>query len=144
MQALFSCLWRIWVRERMRVGRNTALFGFFLVVVLLSLLLFYGKKPDNSELPRLDLHDLPTRRFKRAVELQGKDFVVMGKKMKLLSGAIHYFRVPPAYWEDRLMKLKAMGLNTIETYVRDIVTVLLTARMSLTIGSMSLTIGSGL
>jgi beta-galactosidase len=30
---------------------------------------------------------------------------------------MHYFRVPPAYWRDRLYKLRAMGLNTVETYV---------------------------
>ncbi len=36
---------------------------------------------------------------------------------KVYSGAIHYFRVPKEYWYDRLLKLKAMGLNTVETYV---------------------------
>jgi len=30
---------------------------------------------------------------------------------------MHYFRIPPAYWRDRLLKLRAMGLNTVETYV---------------------------
>ncbi|MDD5483917.1 MAG: beta-galactosidase [Kiritimatiellae bacterium] len=35
---------------------------------------------------------------------------------RLLSGAIHYFRVVPEYWEDRLQKLKYLGLNTVETY----------------------------
>ena len=25
-------------------------------------------------------------------------------------------RVPPEYWEDRLLRLKAMGLNSIQTY----------------------------
>ena len=30
---------------------------------------------------------------------------------------MHYFRVPAAYWDDRLAKLRAMGLNTVETYV---------------------------
>lgn len=34
-----------------------------------------------------------------------------------MSGAIHYFRVVPEYWEDRLLKLKACGFNTVETYV---------------------------
>ena len=28
--------------------------------------------------------------------------------------SIHYFRVHPFYWEDRLLKMKAMGLNAIE------------------------------
>jgi len=30
---------------------------------------------------------------------------------------MHYFRVLPEYWEDRLRKLRGMGLNTLETYV---------------------------
>lgn len=40
-----------------------------------------------------------------------------GKPFRLLSGSVHYFRVVPAYWRDRLEKLKACGLNTVETYV---------------------------
>ena len=40
-----------------------------------------------------------------------------GKDVPILSGAIHYFRVHPAYWHDRLAKLAACGLNTVETYV---------------------------
>jgi len=47
----------------------------------------------------------------------GKEFIYDGKPTKILSGAIHYFRVVPEYWEDRLLKLKACGLNTVETYV---------------------------
>lgn len=37
--------------------------------------------------------------------------------IRLISGAIHYFRVVPEYWEDRLLKLKACGFNTVETYI---------------------------
>lgn len=44
-------------------------------------------------------------------------FYLNGKEFHLYSGAIHYFRVHPEYWRDRLLKLKAMGLNTVETYV---------------------------
>nr|WP_246427741.1 beta-galactosidase family protein [Paenibacillus phyllosphaerae] len=40
-----------------------------------------------------------------------------GETIRLLSGAIHYFRVVPEYWEDRLLKLKACGFNTVETYI---------------------------
>ena len=36
---------------------------------------------------------------------------------QILSGALHYFRVHPGQWHDRLEKAVAMGLNTIETYV---------------------------
>lgn len=36
---------------------------------------------------------------------------------QLLSGAIHYFRVDPSLWRDRLMRLQALGLTSVETYV---------------------------
>lgn len=44
-------------------------------------------------------------------------FYLNGEPFKIISGAIHYFRVVPEYWKDRLEKLKAMGCNTVETYV---------------------------
>ena len=44
-------------------------------------------------------------------------FLLNGKPHTIISGAIHYFRVHPDYWFDRLAKLKACGFNTVETYV---------------------------
>lgn len=44
-------------------------------------------------------------------------FYLNEQPFKIISGAIHYFRVVPEYWRDRLEKLKAMGCNTVETYV---------------------------
>ncbi|MBK3534181.1 beta-galactosidase, partial [Streptomyces sp. MBT67] len=40
-----------------------------------------------------------------------------GKPVRLLSGALHYFRVHEEQWEHRLAMLAAMGLNCVETYV---------------------------
>ena len=37
------------------------------------------------------------------------NFYLDGKPFRIISGAIHYFRVVPEYWRDRLEKLKAMG-----------------------------------
>lgn len=45
------------------------------------------------------------------------DFYLNGKNIKIISGGIHYFRVVPEYWRDRLEKLKALGCNTVETYI---------------------------
>ena len=45
-----------------------------------------------------------------------KNFLLDGEPYQIISGAIHYFRVVPQYWEDRLKKLKACGFNTVETY----------------------------
>lgn len=44
-------------------------------------------------------------------------FQLNGKNITILSGAFHYFRLHPDYWRDRLRKMRASGLNTIETYV---------------------------
>ncbi|KAM8903210.1 beta-galactosidase-1-like protein 2 isoform 2-T3 [Spinachia spinachia] len=44
-------------------------------------------------------------------------FTLEGEPFRLLGGSVHYFRVPRAYWEDRLLKMKACGLNTLTTYV---------------------------
>lgn len=45
------------------------------------------------------------------------EFKMDGKSFRIYSGAMHYFRILPEYWEDRLKKLKAAGFNTVETYV---------------------------
>lgn len=47
----------------------------------------------------------------------GDHFMLDGQPFHVLSGAIHYFRVPREYWDDRLEKARLMGLNSIETYV---------------------------
>lgn len=45
------------------------------------------------------------------------NFYLDGEPFQVISGSIHYFRVVPEYWRDRLEKLKAMGCNTVETYI---------------------------
>ena len=50
-------------------------------------------------------------------EIRKDDFYLDNQPIKIYSGAIHYFRVVPEYWEDRLLKLKAAGFNTVETYM---------------------------
>lgn len=40
-----------------------------------------------------------------------------GTPFRMLSGAVHYFRIHPDQWEDRLRRLAAMGANTVDTYV---------------------------
>ncbi|MFZ7087642.1 glycoside hydrolase family 35 protein [Curtobacterium sp. RRHDQ10] len=45
------------------------------------------------------------------------DFLLDGHPHRIVSGALHYFRVHPGLWADRIRKARLMGLNTIETYV---------------------------
>ena len=49
-------------------------------------------------------------------EIQGAQFLRDGKPVKLMSGAVHYFRNMPDTWDDIFKKMRAMGLNCVETY----------------------------
>jgi len=44
-------------------------------------------------------------------------FMLDGKPIQMISGEMHCARIPVAYWRDRMKMAKAMGLNTIGTYV---------------------------
>jgi len=52
-----------------------------------------------------------------AFATEGDHFTLDGKPFKVLSGELHYARIPREYWHARLKMAKAMGLNTIATYV---------------------------
>ena len=49
-------------------------------------------------------------------EIKGKDFYRDGKQIKIISGAVHYFRNMPDTWGDIFKKMRACGCNTVETY----------------------------
>ena len=40
-------------------------------------------------------------------------FVKDGKPFNLRSGSLHYFRVPAAYWQDRMRRMQSLGLNSV-------------------------------
>ncbi|MFI9822136.1 glycoside hydrolase family 35 protein [Streptomyces sp. NPDC052013] len=44
-------------------------------------------------------------------------FLRDGRPHRILAGSLHYFRVHPEQWADRLGRLAALGLNTVDTYV---------------------------
>ncbi|XP_071541373.1 beta-galactosidase-like [Panulirus ornatus] len=44
-------------------------------------------------------------------------FVKDGRVFRYVSGSIHYFRVLPSSWSDRLWKLRMAGFNTVQTVV---------------------------
>lgn len=54
---------------------------------------------------------------KHTFTINKDQFLLDGKPFQIISGEMHYARVPRAYWRDRLKKAKAMGLNTICTYM---------------------------
>ncbi|XP_021438522.1 beta-galactosidase-1-like protein 2 isoform X2 [Oncorhynchus mykiss] len=54
---------------------------------------------------------------KEGLRANSFQFTLEGEPFRILGGSIHYFRVPRAYWEDRLLKMRACGVNTLTTYV---------------------------
>ncbi|MER7822589.1 beta-galactosidase family protein [Streptomyces sp. NPDC096097] len=51
------------------------------------------------------------------LQIEHDGFRLDGEPFRILSGGLHYFRVHPDLWRDRLHKARLMGLNTVETYV---------------------------
>jgi beta-galactosidase len=49
--------------------------------------------------------------------VQDGQFLLNGKPFRVISGEMHYARIPRAYWRDRFRMAKAMGLNAVTTYV---------------------------
>ncbi len=49
--------------------------------------------------------------------VEGSQFTLDGKPFRVISGEMHYPRIPREYWRARLKMARAMGLNAITTYV---------------------------
>src|SRR5262245_33375908 len=49
--------------------------------------------------------------------IEGDQFLLDGKPHLIRSGEIHYPRIPREFWRERLHQARAMGLNTVTTYV---------------------------
>ena len=95
------------------------------LLIAISLLFFFAylrySKKATHDASTLDIAKMVP--FKEAepvvthggLATEGKQFYLAEKQFRILSGSVHYFRVVPEYWRDRLIKLKAMGLNTVDT-----------------------------
>ncbi|VTJ87316.1 Hypothetical predicted protein, partial [Marmota monax] len=49
------------------------------------------------------------------LHMKGQHFMLEDSIFWIFGGSIHYFRVPREYWRDRLLKMRACGLNTLTT-----------------------------
>ena len=57
------------------------------------------------------------QKTKHTFTLGDSAFLLDGKPLQIISGEMHCARIPRAYWRARLKMAKAMGLNTVGTYV---------------------------
>lgn len=84
--------------------------NFTITSIFLFILSLYAPLSTSTS---QQLHNAQTRKFEISDDMFWKD----GKPFRILGGDLHYFRVLPEYWEDRLLRAKALGLNAIQTYV---------------------------
>lgn len=82
---------------------------YFLLFILAAALIIAYQFTRNR--PNVRMHRM------EGLKAELPHFTLERKPYRILGGSIHYFRVPRAYWEDRLLKMKACGLNTLTTYV---------------------------
>ncbi|XP_028550449.1 beta-galactosidase 8 [Dendrobium catenatum] len=86
--------------------------AFFFVSFIPALASIPKHSSSDSSRPH-SFHKDNIRGFKIAGDMFWKD----GQPFRIIGGDLHYFRVLPEYWEDRLLRAKALGLNAIQTYV---------------------------
>ncbi len=80
--------------------RFSALLAISLTVLTLSL---RGKDEDQNE--------------SHTFAVRNGQFALDGMPFRIISGEMHYPRIPREYWRQRLRMAKAMGLNAVTTYV---------------------------
>ena len=60
---------------------------------------------------------MPVATAEHSFALDDADFLLDGSPFQIISGEIHYSRIPREYWRHRIQMVKAMGCNTVATYV---------------------------
>ncbi|KAH1219314.1 hypothetical protein AAZX31_13G331100 [Glycine max] len=88
-----------------------------ILFIFVSFMLFCAFLPVFAPLPSFSSHHSHRNTVNRKFEIANDRFWKDGEPFQIIGGDVHYFRVHPEYWEDRLLKAKALGLNTIQTYV---------------------------
>ena len=78
--------------------------------IISTILIFYGNINTVQSAPSSNLPSF-------VIDYKNNQFLKDGKPFRYISGSMHYFRIPPEHWEDRLLKAKYLGINTIQTYI---------------------------
>ncbi|PON96156.1 Beta-galactosidase 1-like [Trema orientale] len=103
-------------------GSRRVSFIFIFIISLLCLVGLGVFVPVLALLPPLSSYShnhhhhpilpYPKRVNSRKFEIADDKFWKDGQAFRIIGGDLHYFRVLPEYWDDRLLRAKALGLNT--------------------------------
>ncbi|KAI5413772.1 variant 2, Beta-galactosidase 17 [Lathyrus oleraceus] len=100
-----------------RSSKATILLIFISFIAFCAFVIVPVFAPLPSIQSRHHAHHSHPKKVHRKFEIADDMFWKDGEPFRIIGGDLHYFRVHPEYWEDRLLKAKALGLNTIQTYV---------------------------
>ncbi|HOX28311.1 MAG TPA: beta-galactosidase, partial [bacterium] len=78
-----------------------------LAVIVISFTAAFGRAAASA----------PAISAQPVISTSPRSLIINGKPFFMLSGAMHYFRVPKQQWRDRLEKMREAGINTIDTYI---------------------------
>lgn len=89
----------------------------FLLAPLLFLMFF--TLPGTTAADPASNDDIfpPAADATKSIDFDGRGFLIDGRRIFIVSGDLHYSRIPRAMWRDRLLRIKRAGYNTIQTYV---------------------------
>ena len=65
----------------------------------------------------INTHTSAQNNSRHSFSIAGSAFLLDGKPFQIHSGEMHFARIPKEYWRHRLQMIKALGLNTVSTYV---------------------------
>uniref|UniRef100_A0A8C1IMY7 Beta-1,3-glucuronyltransferase 1 (glucuronosyltransferase P) b n=2 Tax=Cyprinus carpio TaxID=7962 RepID=A0A8C1IMY7_CYPCA len=72
----------------------------------------HGRNRLHKKISNLLFNSIKINRS-MGLRVNSSQFTLGGKPFRILGGSLHYFRLPRAYWMDRMVKMKACGLNTL-------------------------------
>ncbi|XP_043704468.1 beta-galactosidase 17 isoform X2 [Telopea speciosissima] len=104
------------LRMARKRGGTTFFFALLTIVAVGAFFPAFAPLPAISHLSSTP-RSLQTRVNAWQFDISNDMFWKEGHPFQIIGGDLHYFRVLPEYWKDRLLRAKALGLNTIQTYV---------------------------
>ncbi|XP_021373563.1 beta-galactosidase-1-like protein 2, partial [Mizuhopecten yessoensis] len=92
--------------------------GFIAILVIAAIILFFGwpRGGFKGEVPDVS-HIKHRYKSHGSLTFKSGEFYLDKYPIKIISGTMHYFRVVPSYWEERMLKMKECGLNTLQTSI---------------------------
>lgn len=99
-----------------RMGLKMSLSALIAALVIVPVLAAelpprYGLTPDAN-----DNMFHPAETFRKDIDFMPRGFLIHGQPIFITSAEIQYPRIPRALWQDRLLRAKRAGYNTIQTY----------------------------